>query len=202
MQATDSNKTSKKDKSKADLELISQFKEAFSNLKRNKLIFVSWIIFVFILGQIILFFDIVDGLLGNFNMIGATIIKNLKSGSMYSFAIACLGSNLLSVNLEFMKEDMQHKKFKIYMNIACFISIVLMIMGWFSLSRYKGDITYRHIFFQILMYIISTVSTACLLGIQIGEENYKDYQDRAVDETINKAEEIDRIETEDGEIDI
>lgn len=202
MQVTDCNSTSKEDNSKVDLDLFSQFKEAFSNLKRNKLIFVSWIIFVFILGQIVLVFDIVDAILGNYNMIDDVIIKNLKSGSMYSFAIACLGSNLLSVNLEFMKENMQHKEFKICMNIIGFISIVFMIMGWFSLSRSTGDINFRHIFFQFLMYVISTVSTACLLGIQIGEENYKDNQDKKVDKTINKADEIESIETEDGEIDI
>ena len=202
MQAADCKRESSQNKHKLSLEIIPELKEAFSNLRRNKLVFGSWVIFVFILGQIILILDIVDGLLGNYHMIYDVVLKNLKSGSMYSFAIACLGSNLLSVNLEFMKEEIQHKKFKIFMNIICFIAILFMIMGWSSLSRYTEGITLRHILFQTIMYVISTLSTACLLGMQIGEENYKDNQNRTVEETMSKADAISKIKSEDGEIDI
>lgn len=178
-----------------------EMKDGFNNLMREKFIFLCWIIFILILGQITLICDIVDILLGDFHRLHEVLMNNFMSGSMYSFATACLGSNLLSFNLELQKESVLNRTFKNYMNIIGFILIILMMMGWFSLYKYN-NITTRQIIFQIVMYIISTYMSGCLLGVQIGEEDFKEIQDKNIIDVIDKSTHTEIIKTNEGDIQI
>lgn len=147
----------------------------FLYLLKNPYKLACWILFVFILGQGILFIDLIDVLLSG-KSIESFIYENLKLGNMYSFSLACLGANLFTFNSDILKPKVNYKEYKLWINIIGICLMFFMIAGANSLSR-NNEITEAQRLFQVWTYILSITLNIALLGIQLIEEEPPNKED-------------------------
>ena len=175
-----------------NIELVANWlKEMYNPIKyvlKNKFKLACWLLFVFILGQGIIVIDLVDIFL-NEGDIYEFYKYNIISNNLYSFSLACLGSNLFAFNSDILKAKIKYKNHKLWLNIIGIFLIFMMIAGANATSN---DINTKHELFQIITYVISIVLNLYLLGIQLTEEEEEESiieeDKKEIGETIAKKE--------------
>lgn len=161
----------------------------FKYVVRHRFQLACWVVFVFILGQGIIFIDLVDIWLSG-NSIENFITRNLELGNMYSFSLACLGANLFSFNLDIFRTKFNYKVHKVWINIIGICLMFFMIAGANSLFKHD-EISQNQIVFQLTTYMLSIGANLYLLGIQLIEEkSINEEDDEVVEESNDMVEDI------------
>ncbi len=177
---------------------LSSICKPFCLISRVKPIFLIWLLFVLLLGQIgilcSIFFHIKT--FGFFNGIYISIAKNLNSGNFYTFSIALLAGSLGAINIDYLlNDDIKFKVYKVIVSALSVLFIVLMaifysflflndnspygLYNWTSqitmdsskLTFDKGQITFYFITIFLSIYVF------CLGYLHLDYESFKELDD-------------------------
>lgn len=165
--------------------MFTIFKKIFKPLTlipKIKGLLLLWIIFILLFGQ--------AGILATIFTETSNFFKvNLQSGNFYTFAIALLASSVLTFAIEWMNEP--KVKFRTFKVASIAISFLLITIMMINFTIIKGELSYLQISTQILTYLISlffSIYCLCLQYLHIDYDNYKDLDDKAVNELFIKVQ--------------
>lgn len=181
-------------------------------LKESKATLIWWIGVVFILGQLGLFSAFMSNRENTFT---ENFKLQMMLGSFYSFAIACLGTNIFTCLHEIIfQRDIKYKQKKFMISGLSLIIIIIMIMIFLSIGSvdinnsmkvYIDSIDIIDIALQIICYAVSIILTLYLLAIQCKElgselEHASNKQDKAKNKIVEGSKSQDKTDGKGNDI--
>jgi hypothetical protein len=151
-------------------------------IPKIKGLLLIWIIFILLFGQAGIWATIFTKTNNFFSI-------NLASGNFYTFSIALLSSSVLTFAIEWMNSI--EVKFKMFKVISISISFLLITIMMINFSILPTELNKFHVILQISLYLISlflSIYFLCLEYLHIDYENYKDLDDKSVNNLLTKVQ--------------